>query len=111
ALEVVDLAALAQLVRALADRWPFLSFRLAAEPPRCRLDVEGIDDAADVGRAVFRELASDSPPRNATRLSEDVPAGTCGPPARPRSPRLSSPARGPASWRPAPAPPRLPPAP
>ena len=59
ALEVIDLAALAQLVRALADRWPFLGFRLAAEPPRCRLDVEGLDDAADVARAVFRELASE----------------------------------------------------
>ena len=58
-LEVIDLAALAQLVRALADRWPFLSFRLAAEPPRCRLDVEGNGDAADVARAVFRELASE----------------------------------------------------
>ena len=32
-LEPIDLATLAQLVRQLADRWPFLSFRLAAEPP------------------------------------------------------------------------------
>jgi hypothetical protein len=56
ALELVDLATLAQLVRQLADRWPFLSFRLATEPPRCRLDVEGMDAAADVARAVFREL-------------------------------------------------------
>ncbi len=56
-LELIDLATLAHLVRALADRWPFLSFRLSAEPPRCRLDVEGTDTAADVARAVFRELA------------------------------------------------------
>jgi hypothetical protein len=57
-LDLVDLAALAQLVRALADRWPFLSFRLCAEPPHCRLDVEGTDAAVDVARAVFRELAA-----------------------------------------------------
>jgi hypothetical protein len=55
-LEPIDLATLAQLVRQLADRWPFLSFRLSAEPPRCRLDVEGTNDAAGVARAVFREL-------------------------------------------------------
>lgn len=52
----IDLATLAQLVRQLADRWPFLSFRLAAAPPSCRLDVEGAGAAADVARAVFREL-------------------------------------------------------
>jgi len=57
-LELIDLATLAQLVRQLADRWPFLSFRLAAAPPRCRLDVEGHDAAADVARAVFRELGA-----------------------------------------------------
>jgi hypothetical protein len=55
-LELVDLATCAQLVRQLADRWPFLSFRLAAAPPACRLDVEGAAGAADVARAVFREL-------------------------------------------------------
>ena len=58
ALELIDLATLATLVRALADRWPFLSFRLCAEPPLCRLDVEGTGAAADVARAVFRELAA-----------------------------------------------------
>jgi len=57
-LEPIDLATFAQLVRQLADRWPFLSFRLAAEPPRCRLDVEGGGAAADVARAVFRELGA-----------------------------------------------------
>jgi hypothetical protein len=57
-LDLIDLAAFAQLVRQLADRWPFLSFRLATEPPRCLLDVEGHDAAADVARAVFRELGA-----------------------------------------------------
>jgi hypothetical protein len=57
-LDLVDLAAFAQLVRQLADRWPFLGFRLAVEPPDCRLDVEGRDGAADVARAVFRELGA-----------------------------------------------------
>ncbi len=57
-LELVDLATLAQLVRQLADRWPFLSFRLAAEPPRCRLEVEGAGAAAAIARAVFRELGA-----------------------------------------------------
>jgi hypothetical protein len=56
--ELADLATLAQLVRQLADRWPFLSFRLAAEPPHCRLDVEGAGAAAEVARAVFRELGT-----------------------------------------------------
>lgn len=57
-LELVDLATFAQLVRQLADRWPFLSFRLAIEPPHCRLEVEGTGAAGDVARAVFRELSA-----------------------------------------------------
>jgi hypothetical protein len=57
-LEPVQLAALAHVVRRLADRWPFLSFRLAAALPHCRLDIEGNDAAADVARAVFRELGA-----------------------------------------------------
>ena len=57
-LQPIDLARFAQLVRQLADRWPFLSFRLSAAPPRCRLDVEGTDAAAGVARAVFRELGA-----------------------------------------------------
>ncbi len=57
-LAVIDLASLAQLVRQLADRWPFLGFRLWAEPPHCRLDVLGTGPAADVARAVFRELVA-----------------------------------------------------
>jgi hypothetical protein len=54
----IDLASFAQLLRQLADRWPFLSFRLFAAPPRCRLEVEGAGSAADVARAVFRELGA-----------------------------------------------------
>lgn len=55
-LEPIRLATLAHLVRQLADRWPFLSFRLAAAPPSCHLEVSGRDDAVEVARAVFREL-------------------------------------------------------
>lgn len=57
-LELIDLATVAQLVRQLADRWPFLSFRLSADPPRCRLEVEGAGAAADMARTVFRELGA-----------------------------------------------------
>lgn len=57
-LALIDLATFAQLVRQLADRWPFLSFRLSVAPPRCRLEVEGMDAAVDVARAVFRELGA-----------------------------------------------------
>lgn len=53
-----SLAALAEAVRALADRWPFLSFRLLEEAPRCRLEVTGTGAAAGFARAVFRELAA-----------------------------------------------------
>jgi hypothetical protein len=55
-LEPIELAALAHLVRQLADRWPFLSFRLSAAPPLCHLEVSGRDGAVEVARAVFREL-------------------------------------------------------
>jgi hypothetical protein len=57
-LEVTDLAAFAQSVRHLADRWPFLGFRLLAAPPHCRLEVLGAGGAAAVARAVFRELVA-----------------------------------------------------
>lgn len=53
-----SLAALAAAVRALADRWPFLSFRLLEEAPRCRLEVTGTGAAGGFARAVFRELAA-----------------------------------------------------
>jgi hypothetical protein len=55
-LEPIQLATLAHLVRQLADRWPFLSFRLTAAPPLCHLEVEGRDGAGALARAVFREL-------------------------------------------------------
>ena len=57
-LEPVQLATFAHLVRQLADRWPFLSFRLTAAPPRCHLDVHGRDGAVEVARAIFRELGA-----------------------------------------------------
>jgi hypothetical protein len=55
-LDPVDLATVAQLVRQLADRWPFLGFRLLAAPPQCRLEVRGAGIAAGVAGAVVREL-------------------------------------------------------
>jgi len=57
-LGIVDLAILADLVRDLADAWPFMSFRLLEEVPRCWLEVRGRGPAADVARAVFTELAA-----------------------------------------------------
>ncbi len=56
-LDVRSIAALADLVRDLADHWAFLSFRLVAAPPACWLEIEGTDEAAAVARAVFGELA------------------------------------------------------
>lgn len=58
ALELADIAALANLLRGVADSWPFLSFRLEAEAPRCVLEVGGIGAAAGVARAVFGELSA-----------------------------------------------------
>lgn len=57
-LDVRSLAALADVVRDMADHWAFLSFRLLAEPPTCWLDVEGTGPATAVARAVFGELAA-----------------------------------------------------
>lgn len=57
-LDVVRLAALANATRALADRWPFLSFRLLEDAPRCRLEVTGTGPAGGFARTVFRELAT-----------------------------------------------------
>ena len=56
--EVPELAALAEVVRALADQWPFFCFRLRAEPPVAWLEVEGMGPAIGVARAVFGELAA-----------------------------------------------------
>jgi len=57
-LELADIAALANLVRSVADSWPFMSFRLAAEAPRCMLEVRGAGAAGGVARAVFAELGA-----------------------------------------------------
>lgn len=57
-LELRALATLADATRALADRWPFLSFRLLEDAPRCRLEVTGTGAAGGFARTVFRELAS-----------------------------------------------------
>lgn len=57
-LDVTAIAGLAAEVRALADRWPFLSFKLLADPPACRLEVTGTGPAAALARVVFAELAA-----------------------------------------------------
>jgi hypothetical protein len=57
-LGVADIAALAELLRGVADSWPFLSFHLAADPPWCRLEVRGQGPAEAIARAVFSELGT-----------------------------------------------------
>jgi hypothetical protein len=57
ALGLAEIAALADLVRDLADQWPFLSFRLLADAPDCLLEVHGAGPAAAVAQVVFAELA------------------------------------------------------
>ena len=57
-LDVEALAAFAELVRAEADTLPFFTFRLMADPPRCRLEVTGTGPAAAAARAMFREIAA-----------------------------------------------------
>jgi hypothetical protein len=58
ALDVEALAAFAELVRAEADTLPFFTFRLLADPPRCRLEVTGTGPAAAAASAMFREIAA-----------------------------------------------------
>src|SRR5688572_3083410 len=58
ALDVEALASFAELVRAEADTLPFFTFRLLADPPRCRLEVTGTGPAAAAARAMFREIAA-----------------------------------------------------
>ena len=58
ALATIDIAALADEIRALANEWPFLSFRLLAEPPDCALEVTGAGVASGMARAVFAELGA-----------------------------------------------------
>ncbi len=55
-LDLLTLAGLAEEIRALANRWPFLSFKLLAEPPAAVLEVTGTGPAAGVARAVFGEV-------------------------------------------------------
>lgn len=57
-LDVEGLAQLAELVRAEADTLPFFTFRLMADPPRCRLEVTGTGPARAAARALFREIAA-----------------------------------------------------
>ena len=57
-LHVLDIARLADEIRALANEWPFLSFRLLAEPPDCALEVTGTGAAAGMARAIFGELGT-----------------------------------------------------
>jgi hypothetical protein len=57
-LAVLDMARLADEIRWLANEWPFLSFRLTAEPPECTLEVTGTGAAAGMARAVFGELGA-----------------------------------------------------
>lgn len=58
ALGLVEIAALADLVRDLADQWAFLDYRLLEAAPACWLEVRGHGEAADVARAVFSELGA-----------------------------------------------------
>ena len=58
ALDVEALASFAELVRAEADTLPFFTFRLLADPPRCRLEVTGTGPAAAAARAMFHEIAA-----------------------------------------------------
>src|SRR5262245_21636172 len=55
-LATLDIANLADEIRALANEWAFLSFRLLAEPPACALEVTGMGVAGGMARAIFGEL-------------------------------------------------------
>lgn len=57
-LEVLDVARLADEIRLLANEWPFLSFRLLADPPECALEVTGTGAAVGMARTVFGELGA-----------------------------------------------------
>ena len=54
----LDIARLADEIRALANEWPFLSFRMVTDPPECALDVTGTGAAAGMARTVFAELSA-----------------------------------------------------
>jgi len=57
-LDPLGIAAFADEVRALANTWAFLNFRLLADPPACVLEVTGTGPAAEMARAVFGELGA-----------------------------------------------------
>jgi hypothetical protein len=57
-LDIHDIARLADEIRALANEWPFLSFRMVTDPPDCTLDVTGTGPAVGMARAVFAELGA-----------------------------------------------------
>lgn len=57
-LALLDIAGLADEIRALANQWPFLSFRMTTDPPACALDVTGTGPAVGMARAVFLELGA-----------------------------------------------------
>ena len=54
----IDIARLADEIRALANEWPFLSFLMVTDPPDCALDVTGTGAAVGMARTVFAELGS-----------------------------------------------------
>ncbi|MFN8543801.1 MAG: hypothetical protein U0807_06310 [Candidatus Binatia bacterium] len=56
--DVATIALLADEIRALANTWPFLSFRLLADAPACWVEVTGDGPASDVARVVFSELGA-----------------------------------------------------
>jgi hypothetical protein len=57
-LEILDIAGLADEIRALANEWPFLSFLMSTDPPDCTLDVTGTGAAVGMARTVFAELGA-----------------------------------------------------
>jgi hypothetical protein len=57
-LEIMDIARLADEIRALANEWPFLSFLMSTDPPDCTLDVTGTGAAIGMARTVFAELGA-----------------------------------------------------
>ena len=57
-LEIMDIARLADEIRALANEWPFLSFLMSTDPPECTLDVSGTGAAIGMARTVFAELSA-----------------------------------------------------
>ena len=57
-LSLLEIAGLADEIRTLANEWPFLSFRLTADPPACLREVTGTGAAIGMARAVFGEIGA-----------------------------------------------------